>query len=76
MTEIITREMHEIRRLIAETVAKREALKIEMQEWYERFPNERFGRMRDLIAVDGVLSQLDTHYKQLWDFHNARGQSA
>ena len=76
MTEIITREMHEIRSLIAETVAKREALKIEMQEWYERFPNERFGRMRDLIAVDGVLSQLDTHYKHLWDFHNARGRSA
>lgn len=76
MTEIITREMHEIRRLIAETVAKREALKNEMQEWYERFPNERFGRLKDLIAVDGVLSQLDTHYKHLWDFHNARGQSA
>ena len=68
MTEIITKEMQEVRRLIAETVAKREALKAEMQEWYERF--------KDLIAADGVLSQLDTHYKQLWDFHNARGQSA
>jgi uncharacterized protein len=68
--------MQEIRGLIAETVAKRNALKIEMQEWYERFPNERFAKFKDLIAADGVLSQLDTHYKQLWDFHNARGQSA
>ena len=76
MTEIITKEMDEIRKLIAETVAKREALKAEMQEWYERFPNERFEKFKDLIATDGVLSQLDTHYKLLWDFHNARGESA
>jgi len=76
MTEVITQEMQEIRRLIAETVAKRNALKAEMQEWYERFPSERFAKLKDLIAVDGVLSQLDTHYKLLWDFHNARGQSA
>jgi len=76
MNEIITKEMHEIRSLIAETVAKRNALKAEMQEWYDRFPGERFGKLKDLIATDGVLSQLDTHYKLLWDFHNARGESA
>jgi uncharacterized protein len=76
MNEIITREMQEIRTLIAETVAKRNALKAEMQEWYERFPTERFGKFKDLIAADSVLSQLDSHYKKLWDFHNARGQSA
>lgn len=76
MTEIITKEMQEIRRLIAETVAKRNALKAEMQEWYERFPNERFAKFKDLIATDGVLSQLDSHYKQMWDFHNARERSA
>jgi uncharacterized protein len=76
MNEIITKEMSEVRQLIAKTVAKRNALKVEMQEWYDRFPNERFGKLKDLIATDGVLSQLDSHYKQLWDFHNARGQSA
>lgn len=75
MTEIITKEMEEIRGLIAQTVAKRNALKTEMQEWYERFPNERFGMLKELIATDGVLSQLDTHYKQLWDFHNARKEA-
>lgn len=76
MTEIITKEMGEIRTLIAETVAKRNALKAEMREWYERFPNERFAKLKDLIATDGVLSELDTHYKQLWDFHNLRGNIA
>jgi hypothetical protein len=76
MTETITKEMEEIRSMIAETVAKREALKAEMKEWYDRFPNERFAKLKDLIATDGVLSQLDTHYKQLWDFHNAPGKIA
>ncbi|MEJ2468628.1 MAG: hypothetical protein P8Y51_06085 [Campylobacterales bacterium] len=76
MTETISKEMEEIRSLIAETVAKRNALKAEMQEWYDRFPNERFEKFKDLIATDGVLSQLDTHYKQLWDFHNAPGKTA
>ena len=75
MAEIITKEMQEIRGLIAQTVAKRNALKTEMEEWYERFPNERFGKFKDLIATDGVLSQLDTHYKHLWDFHNARKEA-
>jgi hypothetical protein len=68
--------MEEIRSMIAETVAKRNALKAEMQEWYDRFPNERFEKFKDLIATDSVLSQLDTHYKQLWDFHNAPGKTA
>lgn len=76
MTEIITKEMNEVKYLIAQTVAKREALKAEMEEWYDRFPGERFGRFKDLIAIDGVLSQLDNHYKKLWDFHNGRGRTA
>ncbi len=76
MTEVITKEMEEIRHMIVETVARRNALKLEMQEWYDRFPGERFGKLKDLIATDGVLSQLDTHYKQLWDFHNSRDISA
>jgi hypothetical protein len=76
MTEVITKEMEEIRHMIAETVARRNALKLEMQEWYDRFPGERFAKLKDLITTDGVLSQLDTHYKQLWDFHNSTSKSA
>jgi len=76
MTEIITEEMADVKSMISATVAKREALKAEMQEWFERFPDERFAKMKDLIATDSVLSQLDSHYKQLWDFHNSRDYSA
>lgn len=76
MKAAVTPEMEQIRLMIAQTVAKRDALKSEMQEWYERFPTERFGRSRELIVIDNVLSELDTHYKELWDFHNSKVVSA
>jgi len=69
MTEIITSEMGEIRRLIVETVAKRNTLKIEMEKWYESNTG-RFSRTNELITVDSTLSELDSHYKRLWDYHN------
>lgn len=69
MTEIITREMEEIRRLIVATVAKRDALKTEMAQWYEAH-TKRFERSHELITVDSTLSELDSHYKRLWDYHN------
>jgi hypothetical protein len=72
MSESITGEMEQIRLMIAQTFARRTALKSEMQEWYERFPGERFGKLKDLIILDSVLSELDTHYKYLWDFHNGK----
>ncbi len=70
MNEIITEEMNQIKMLIANTVAQRSALKDEMQEWYERFPTERFAKLDNLISIDGMLSELDSNYKRLWDFHN------
>jgi len=69
MTEIITSEMEEIRRLIVATVAKRNALKTEMAQWYEAH-SKRFERTNELITVDSTLSELDSHYKRLWDYHN------
>lgn len=71
MEEIITSEMSEIRRLIAETVAKRNIFKAQMEQWYEN-NSRRFEGMNELIAVDSTLSQLDSHYKRLWDYHNTR----
>lgn len=71
MTEIITSEMEEIRRLIVATVAKRNALKIEMAQWYEAH-SKRFERTNELITVDSTLSELDSHYKRLWDYHNTK----
>jgi hypothetical protein len=76
MSEIINKEMLQIKIMIAETVAKREALKIEMKEWYDRFPTEKFSRLKDLIMTDSVLSELDSHYKRLWDFNNTQTKIA
>lgn len=76
MNEIITEEMKQIKMLIANTIAQRNAIKDEMQEWYERFPAERFAKLDNLIAIDGMLSDLDSHYKRLWDFHNSNTQRA
>ncbi len=75
MNEIITEEMNQIKMLIANTVAKRSALKDEMQEWYDRFPTERFVKLDNLITIDGMLSELDSNYKRLWDFHNKTRKS-
>lgn len=75
MTEVITSEMEEIRRLIAETVAKRNALKTEMAQWYEAH-SKRFERTNELITVDSTLSELDSHYKRLWDYHNGRSRAS
>lgn len=70
MTEIITEEMHQLKQLIMQTVSKREMLKDEMSEWYAQFPNERFEKLDNLLVIDGMLSELDSNYKRLWDFHN------
>lgn len=75
MTEIITSEMEEIRRLIVETVAKRNTLKMEMQHWYES-NSKRFPNVNELITVDSTLSELDSHYKRLWDYHNAKPKAS
>ncbi len=75
MTEIITSEMEEIRRLIVETVAKRNTLKLEMQHWYET-NSQRFPNANELITVDSTLSELDSHYKRLWDYHNGKSKAS
>lgn len=72
MTEIINSEMHQIKIMIAQTVAKRDALKSEMQSWYDSFPNKRFTKLQDLFLLDTTLSQLDSQYKRLWDFYNVK----
>lgn len=70
MNEIITAEMADIRQMIMATVARRNALKMAMQEWYDTHPGERFTQSSELITVDATLSELDSHYKRLWDYHN------
>jgi hypothetical protein len=75
MTEIITPEMQQIKVMIAQTVAKREILKLEMHEWYEKYPNQKYENLNKLIITDSVLSELDSHYKRLWDSNNAKSSA-
>jgi len=72
MTESITNEMQQIKMMISQTFAKRESLKNEMERWYEENPGKRYKNIKELIIVDSKLSELDSHYKRLWDFHNAK----
>lgn len=72
MTEIITSEMEEIRNLIIATVARRNLLKTEMEKWYSNAGHRRFDGANELITVDATLSELDSHYKRLWDYHNGK----
>ncbi len=74
--EIVTPEMEQIRNMIIETVKQRESIKNEMQHWYETFPGEHFPKMKELLFADATLSKLDSFYKQLWDYHNARSEFA
>lgn len=76
MTEIITSEMMQIRNLIIETFAKRNALKKEMEEWYDNNAHQRFLKMNELITVDASLSELDSHYKRLWDYYNIKSRQS
>ncbi len=70
--EVITPEMEEIRTMIAETVSKRNILKEKMQEWFEKNPKKHFPQMKELILTDSTLSELDSHYKKLWDYKNSK----
>ena len=70
--ETVTPEMEQIRAMIIETVKLRESIKNEMECWYDDNPGRHFPKMQELMFADATLSKLDTHYKQLWDYHNAR----
>lgn len=70
--EIITPEMQEIKTMIIQTYAQRDAIKNEMEMWYNTYPGTHFPKMTELVVTDATLSKLDSFYKQLWDYHNAR----
>jgi len=73
--EIITPEMSEIRSMIVNTVVQRNQLKDEMEKWYQEYPNKHFPRMNELSLTDSTLSQLDSSYKQLWDYNNTQSNA-
>jgi len=69
--ETVTPEMELIRSMIIDTIKQRESIKNEMEYWYIEHPGKHFPKMQQLLFADATLSKLDTHYKQLWDYHNA-----
>ncbi len=69
--EVCTTEMQQIKTMIMNTVVQRDALKSEMELWYNNNPTKSFPNMKDLMLVDATLSKLDTFYKKLWDYHNS-----
>ena len=71
-TEIITPEMQQIKSMIGVTYAQREAIKSEMETWYSIYPGAHFPNMKELVVTDATLSKLDSFYKKLWDYHNAK----
>jgi uncharacterized protein (DUF4213/DUF364 family) len=60
-------EMDWIKTAIADTVARREWIKTEMERWFETRQKGRFPRHAELSALDDQLSSLDTQFKRLWD---------
>ena len=72
--EIITPEMEQIKHMIIDTVKQREAIKNEMEYWYENNPGKHFPKMQQLVFTDATLSKLDSFYKKLWDYHNVESR--
>lgn len=68
--------MSEIKSMIAQTVAQRNQLKLDMESWYNEHPKEHFPSMKELILTDSTLSKLDSFYKQLWDYNNAKAYAS
>lgn len=72
--EVITPEMKQIKIMISETFAQRNAIKNEMALWYDLNPQKHFPKMKELIFTDATLSELDSFYKKLWDYYNAKSK--
>ena len=68
--------MSEIKSMIAQTAMQRNQLKAEMEDWYSEHPREHFPSMKELILIDSTLSKLDSFYKQLWDYNNAKAYAS
>ena len=47
--EIITPEMMEIKSMIIETFVQRDAIKNEMEHWYDINPGKHFPKMKELV---------------------------
>lgn len=61
-------EMQWQRLAIEDLVARREQLKLSMEQWYDQHSfNARYPRWQELARIDDELSSLDNKFKLLWD---------
>jgi len=67
VADLSQKEMHWLKNGMADLVARREKLKLEMQHWYDGHSEGRFPKWRELERVDQDLSRLDTQFKRQWD---------
>jgi hypothetical protein len=56
-----------LRQRIAGMAGRREALKMDMEAWFDQNPQKVFPRMAELADVDARLSHLDSCFKRQWD---------
>jgi uncharacterized protein (DUF4213/DUF364 family) len=64
-------EMQWQRLAIEDLVARREQLKLSMEQWYDQNSfNARYPRWQELAKIDDELSMLDSRFKLLWDDRN------
>jgi len=64
-------EMQWQRLAIEDLVARREQLKLSMEQWYDQNSfNARYPRWQELAKIDDELSMLDNRFKLLWDDRN------
>jgi uncharacterized protein (DUF4213/DUF364 family) len=64
-------EMQWHRLAIEDLVARREQLKLSMEQWYDQNSfNVRYPRWQELAKIDDELSMLDNRFKLLWDDRN------
>lgn len=64
-------EMQWHRLAIEDLVARREQLKLSMEQWYDQNSfNARYPRWQELARIDDELSMLDSRFKLLWDDRN------
>lgn len=60
-------EMDWIKVAIADTVARRENIKSQMEQWFNARNKGHFPQQAELAALDNQLSSLDSKFKRLWD---------
>jgi len=64
-------EMQWQRLAIEDLVARREQLRLAMEQWYDQHSiNVRYPRWQELTTIDDELSMLDSRFKMLWDDRN------